>query len=135
MTNLTGNSSTTMNSSSTAKAFDLVENTFSSSFSLQKDQSEYLDQYVSVLSKWICEYADINTESNSISCHSDSSICQSSFDAFFNPTLPEISMYNYLKRIVKMSEIEYSTLIIACLYIDKIVSSNKLIVTWFNIYR
>ena len=140
-TNKTRNTSDsfTTNNSSTVKAFDLTENTskdsiFTSAY-FPKDQSEYLDQYIKVLATWISEYADYNSDCLNLNKKVYTNLDNDCFDAFFNLHLPEISMYDYLLRIVKLSEIEYSTLIIACLYIDRIVNSNKIKVTWFNIYR
>ena len=48
--------------------------------------------------------------------------------AIFTCTIiPNISIYDYLKRIVKYTNVEQSTLIIALIYIDRICQNNYLI--------
>ena len=46
---------------------------------------------------------------------------------FTCPIVPNISIYEYLKRIVKYTNVEQSTLIIALIYIDRICQNNYFI--------
>ena len=51
-----------------------------------------------------------------------------------NP-IPKISIYDYLIRINKYSEIETSTLICSLILIDHISQSSDIILTYYNIHR
>ena len=55
-----------------------------------------------------------------------------SFSASF---IPPISVNQYLARILKYSEAEESTLIIALIYIDRLNSISNIILTPYNIHR
>lgn len=144
---------------SSSKKFDHTD--YSSKESLSpylctaKNKEENISIYIKVLASWISEFADFN--SRIVNSNSKRNIIYDNltdninekysglknlsdyneeiFDPFFNPLLPEITMYTYLMRIIKLSEIECSTIIIACLYIDRLVNDKKYKVTWFNIYR
>ena len=48
--------------------------------------------------------------------------------------IPKISIEDYLKRIAKFTEIEESTLIIICIYLDNL-NEKKIYLTWSNIHR
>ena len=48
--------------------------------------------------------------------------------------IPNISLYNYLYRIQKYSEVEDSTLILALIYIDRICCNN-FIINYYNIHK
>ena len=56
---------------------------------------------------------------------------KSSFNCTF---IPNISLYNYIYRIQKYSEMEDNTLILALIYIDRICSNN-FIINYYNIYK
>lgn len=146
---------------SSSKPFEPTDYSSKESFSpfdkITKKENENINLYIKVLATWISEFADFNTTS-AVNLNSKNNLydnCQvkllekqflelknlsnftvvQEFDPFFNPLLPDITMYTYLMRIVKLSEIEYSTLIIACLYIDRIINNKRFKVSWFNIYR
>ena len=48
--------------------------------------------------------------------------------------IPNISLYNYLYRIQKYSEVEDNTLILALIYIDRICCNN-FIINYYNIHK
>ena len=48
---------------------------------------------------------------------------------------PRISIKNYLKRLMKYSKIEPSTIIISLIYIDKICENSNIQLTNLNIHR
>jgi hypothetical protein len=48
---------------------------------------------------------------------------------------PNISIYNYIERILKYSRIEESTLILSLIYIDKVCELNNLLLTDHNVHR
>ena len=48
---------------------------------------------------------------------------------------PHISIKNYLKRLMKYSKIEPSTIIISLIYIDKICENSNIQLTNLNIHR
>ena len=54
---------------------------------------------------------------------------------FSSKSLPDISLYEYLIRIQKYSQIEKSTLILALIYIDRLCKIGKIILTNYNIHR
>jgi len=50
-------------------------------------------------------------------------------------SVPKISIFDYLVRILKYSFIERSTLIISLIYIDRLCELSKLTLTYYNIHR
>lgn len=56
-------------------------------------------------------------------------------DIFYLPFAPQISLNDYISRIMKYSNMDISTLIIAIIYIDKFCDKNKYILSINNIYR
>ena len=54
---------------------------------------------------------------------------------FQHDNVPKISLFDYLYRIQKYTGIENSTLILALIYIDRICSKKKIILTKYNIHR
>ena len=49
--------------------------------------------------------------------------------------IPNISLYNYLYRIQKYSQIEDNTLILALIYIDRICSNGDFMINYYNIHK
>ena len=54
---------------------------------------------------------------------------------FSSNSVPRISIYNYLIRIQKYSNIENNTLIISLIYIDRLCKISHLTLTYYNIHR
>ena len=54
-------------------------------------------------------------------------------DIFNSKSIPNISTYDYLLRIIEFSNIEENTLILSLIYIDKIARIKK--ITKYNIYK
>lgn len=54
---------------------------------------------------------------------------------FSNKVKPPITLENYLSRIGEYSGVEASTMIIALVYIDRVVDSSHVIITEYNIHR
>lgn len=54
---------------------------------------------------------------------------------FYCQVLPNISLEGYLKRIIKYTELEVSTLILASVYIDNFCEKNHFFLTKNNIFR
>lgn len=50
-------------------------------------------------------------------------------------SVPKISIYDYLIRIQKYSNIEKNTLILSLIFIDLLCTKSKLTLTYFNIHR
>ena len=67
-----------------------------------------------------------NTNNNSI--HYDDSV-------FAHKEVPKISIEDYLNRIRKYSKLEDSTLIIALIYIDRLLKNQKIVLSIFNVHR
>ena len=56
-------------------------------------------------------------------------------DIFFHYYIPNISIENYIKRIMKYSQMNISSLILAIIYIDKMCEIQKYILCFNNIHR
>lgn len=56
-------------------------------------------------------------------------------EVFSSKKPPKITINKYLKRIMKYSKPEPSTIIIALIYIDKICETSNLVLTQYNIHR
>ena len=54
---------------------------------------------------------------------------------FTSKSVPKISIFDYLERILKYSFIERSTLIISLIYIDRLCELSKITLTYYNIHR
>ena len=54
---------------------------------------------------------------------------------FSSKSIPSISLYDYLKRIQKYTQLEKSTLIITLILIDHICEKAHLTITYYNIHR
>ncbi len=54
---------------------------------------------------------------------------------FFCKDLPDISIYDFLKRIIKYCKIEISTLIIMSMYIDRYSDQCSYFISNYSIYR
>ncbi len=63
----------------------------------------------------------------------DSLVCDNS--PFFFNDLPEISISEFLRRIIKYSRIETSTLIIMSMYIDRYCDQCSYYISNYSIYR
>ena len=76
-----------------------------------------------------------NTLSSIISKNKESKTSKKENSPFSNGHIPKISLFDYLLRIKKYSEIENSTIIISLIYIDRICKRNQIILTKYNIHR
>lgn len=56
-------------------------------------------------------------------------------DIFYLSKEPSISLTDYIKRLVKYTKMDISSLILAIIYIDRFCESRKYILTYNNIYR
>lgn len=56
-------------------------------------------------------------------------------DLFFQSFIPKISLNEYIKTLVKQTNMEISTLILAVIYIDRFCYKNKYTITQNNIIR
>ena len=54
---------------------------------------------------------------------------------FTAKSIPKISIFDYLVRILKYSFIERNTLIISLIYIDRLCELSKITLTYYNIHR
>ena len=58
------------------------------------------------------------------------------YDSDFScKTIPNISIEDYLKRIIKYTQLEESTLIIALIYIDRILENKNFKLSKYNVFR
>ena len=56
-------------------------------------------------------------------------------DIFYLSFIPPISLSDYIKRLLKYSKMDISTLIISIIYIDRFIHKNKYVLSPNNIYR
>ena len=54
---------------------------------------------------------------------------------FVNVKIPKISIEDYLNRIQKYSNLEDSTLVIALIYIDRLLENQNIILSKYNVFR
>lgn len=97
--------------------------------------------------RWIYTRVDINEVARSISSalteiininknpEFSAMLSFQKISPFYCQILPNISLEAYLKRIIKYSEMEVSTLILASVYIDNFCEKNHFFLTKNNIYR
>lgn len=55
--------------------------------------------------------------------------------AFDSKSQPPISIYHYLRRLIKYAEIEDSTLILTLIYIDKLSQYTGVPLTDYNVHK
>ena len=60
---------------------------------------------------------------------------QNDHSPYTNGHAPKISLFDYLLRIQKYTEVEDSTLIIALIYIDRICKKKGIVLSKYNIHR
>ena len=56
-------------------------------------------------------------------------------DMFYLQVIPNISLNDYIKRLVKYTKMNISTLILSIIYIDKFCEKFKYVLSYNNIYR
>ena len=56
-------------------------------------------------------------------------------DMFYLRVIPNISLVDYIKRLVKYTKMSISTLILSIIYIDKFCEKYKYVLSFNNIYR
>lgn len=62
-----------------------------------------------------------------------SNFCKS--DCFYSKKIPTMSVQDYLRRIIKYSKVETSTLILSIIYIDRVCEREKYVLNLYNIHR
>ena len=86
---------------------------------------------VSVILEEIVNENEENEIHNNENLYEESSIIKS----FISKKPPQISIKNYLKRLMKYSKPEPSTVILSLIYIDKVCENSNLQLTQLNIHR
>ena len=89
-------------------------------------QSMYMNILIKTISCIISELIELN-------CSNLNNNVSTSNDIFNTSQIPNISILNYLKRIVEYTNIEESTLICALIYIDTVAKNKK--ITNLNIHK
>lgn len=107
-------------SSSSKSTSSFVSNTLSPK---SKDIST---QLISAISKTLEKLIDKNFSFSSKN---------SRYKIFSNKTIPEITLYDYINRIYKYTEISISTLIISLIYTDRFCISTNILLTNYNVHR
>jgi hypothetical protein len=95
-----------------------------------QESNEVINIVSEILEEIIGEYSknEINDDEE---INEESSLMKS----FISKKVPQITIKNYLKRIMKYSKPEPSTVIISLIYIDKVCENSNLKLTQFNIHR
>ena len=98
------------------------------------DYIQATNEVINIVSEILEEIVNENEENeihNNDNLYDESSIIKS----FISKKPPQITIKNYLKRIMKYSKPEPSTVIISLIYIDKVCENSNLRLTQFNIHR
>ena len=95
-----------------------------------QESNEVINIVSEILEEIIGEYSknEINDDEE---INEESTLMKS----FISKKVPQITIKNYLKRIMKYSKPEPSTVIISLIYIDKVCENSNLKLTQFNIHR
>ena len=95
-----------------------------------QESNEVINIVSEILEEIIGEYSknEINDDEE---INEESTLMKS----FISKKVPQITIKNYLKRIMKYSKPEPSTVIISLIYIDKVSENSSLKLTQFNIHR
>ena len=95
-----------------------------------QESNEVINIVSEILEEIIGEYSknEINDDEE---INEESTLMKS----FISKNVPQITIKNYLKRIMKYSKPEPSTVIISLIYIDKVCENSNLKLTQFNIHR
>ena len=99
----------------------------------QSDTEDGSSSEVTMSKPLIKEIAD--TLSSIISKNKKSKNYKNEIAPFVHEHAPKISLFDYLFRIQKYSEIENSTIIISLIYLDRICSKKGIKLTKYNIHR
>ena len=95
------------------------------SINFEKSQNKNLNEYI--INSISLNLKDIIGENESQSKHIHR-------DIFYLSSIPSISLNDYIKRIMKYSKMDISSLISAIIYIDRFCNKNNYILTKNNIY-
>ena len=117
---------------------EIIENEFNSSFESEisstnnindEEEEEMLSERIKNFAKSISIIINELIDSNSKNENEN----ENKNDIFETKGIPDISLYEYLIRIISYSNCEENTLILSLIYIDKIVKIKPL--NKFNIYK
>ena len=126
-----------INNSVTTKE-EIIENEFNSSFESEisstnnindEEEEEMLSERIKNFAKSISIIINELIDSNSKNENEN----ENKNDIFETKGIPDISLYEYLIRIISYSNCEENTLILSLIYIDKIAKIKQL--NKFNIYK
>ena len=98
------------------------------------DYIQATNEVINIVSVILEEIVNENEENeilNNNNLYIESSIIKS----FISKKPPQISIKNYLKRLMKYSKPEPSTVILSLIYIDKVCENSNLQLTQLNIHR
>ena len=104
------------------------ETEVSSSFESQKPTAEDLNSHIitSIILN-LKELMEENGQKNNIK--------KNYRDIFYLSKIPSISLDDYIRRLVKMTKMEISSLIISIMYIDRFCDKYKYVLNMYNIYK
>ena len=98
------------------------------------DYIQATNEVINIVSVILEEIVNENEENeilNNNNLYIESSIIKS----FISKKPPQITIKNYLKRLMKYSKPEPSTVILSLIYIDKVCENSNLQLTQLNIHR
>ena len=96
------------------------------------DSEQSVDDF-SILQRISSALNDIISKNEKENIENNASDCDDSL--FFNEKVPKISIEDYLKRIKKYTHLEDSTLVIALIYIDRLLENQNIKLSKYNVYR
>lgn len=88
-----------------------------------------LELFINALTKQITSIISLNDDIK------EEDLIEQNKSIFYFPELPDISIKDYIFRILSKSNIEYSTIILTGIYIDNFCTKSEFHLTKFNIYR
>lgn len=87
---------------------------------------------INYLSQKLSDISEYNSKSESFS---PEDLLYQHKTNFYNEEIPETSLNDYLIRIVEMSKLELSSIILASIYLDRFCEKSTFYLTWNNVYR
>ena len=97
---------------------------------IDSDQSFNEFSIIQRISQAIDDIINENEEENN-----KNSLVDCDYSLFSHKIIPKISIEDYLNRIQKYSELEDSTLIIALIYIDRLLENKNIKLSIYNVHR
>ena len=125
----------------TERSFDSIEESFDSELENESNETENISineepeiNNIELIKSISITLNTILEENSKLSNINDIILKQNKM-CFSSNSIPNISIYDYLKRIQEYSNIENNTFILSLIYIDRLCTLGKITLTYYNIHR